>query len=458
MKACFLLFLVLSAQGSLICEEELAIQEFLDYTVVHEVPDDLSGYDVVVVVTPSSVYDESEIEALKAFVESGGGLMLLAEENNKEGTTIVMNQLAQAFSITFNTDRIYDDQDFVQHTSWVSLHTFPVHPVFQGVTHLVYTSGCSLTGEGVAVSTSKTAYSEKYDGIVTYEKGESPVCMVFLEQGKGRIFACGDKELFDTYLSLGDNTLFALNVFDWLAGNPDRIAERLTFKRGALQVTTEAEQLLQAAREKGLQDVFPQAVKTAETLIKEAKTLYDVYKYADSYQKAVQASQTIKSGELNAEAMVSTKVATAQECLSKIEKGAKKYLPSQFEAALYYLQEEKNQKTYKGRMDKADQALALCEEILTGLKGAAEKEITIAVEKVESYKGLFGRTSHHSARIYLQYAEESYNKGEYGEAIEFAEQSQIYSDTAAEEQKKDYVLAVGGILVAVLLGYIYVRK
>jgi hypothetical protein len=252
--------------------------------------------------------------------------------------------------------------------------------------------------------------------------------------------------------------LFALNVFDWLAGKKDRIAERLTSKRNAVQVTAEAEQVLQAAQEKGLQDLFPQSVTTVETLIKEAKTLYDSYRYAASHQKAVQANQLIKDKELAAEAMVLTRITAAQECLSSIEKGAKKYLPSQFEAALYYVEEEKKQGTYIKRMEKVDNALTLCEEIRTGLKGAAEKEIANAAEKVDSYKGLFGRTSHHSARIYLQYAEESYKREEFGEAIEFAEESQSYSDRAEEEQKKDYVLAAGGILVGILVVYIRVRK
>ena len=457
MNVSLLLIVVLSAQGPIVCEE-LAITAFLDYTVVHEIPDDFSGCSVIVLATPSTVYEESAIQQVKTFVQKGGGLMLLAEENNKEGTTLVLNQIAQHFSITFNTDRIYDDINYVEHTSWVSLTEFPSHPVFQGVTTLVYTSGCSVTGDGLLVATANSAYSEKYDGITTYEKGESPPCMVFLEEGAGRIFACGDKELFDTYMSLEDNTLFALNVFDWLAGKKDRIAERLTVKREALQVTAEAERALHAAREKGLQDIFPQSVTAADTLIKEAKTLYDVYNYAGSHQKAGEANQLIKDKELTAEAMVLTRITTAQECLSKIEKGAKKYLPSQFEAALYYIEEEKKQKTYTERMEKIDNALALCEEIRTGLKGAAEKEIATAEEKVGSYKGLFGRTSHHSARIYLQYAEESYEGEEFGEAIEFAEESQIYSDKAEEEQKKDYVLAAGGILFAILVVYIRVRK
>jgi hypothetical protein len=460
MKTCLLILLILSAQQSILFVEELDIAEFLfEYTVIEDdLPDDLSAYGIIVISTPSELFEESEIQALQTFVSSGGGVMLLAEENNKEGTTLVLNQIAQKFSITFNTDKIYDDTYSFHHPSWITLTEFPEHPVFQGIERIVYTSGCSLTGEGLLVHSSQHAYAEKYDGLITYKKGESPACIALLEVGTGRIFACGDKEFFDTYLSLEDNTLFALNVFDWLAGNSDRITERQTYKSDSSRLIAEAESLMQSALDNGLKEILPQSVEMAESLISEAKTLYGSYRYSDAHDRVTRAKQSIIDGQNRAEILIDTKIAAAQECLSKIEMGAKKYLPSQFEAALYYMQEAEHQETYAQKIEKAEKALELCEEIRAELEGAAKKEIQTAAEKMDSYKGLFGRKSHHSARIYVEYAEESYDRGEYGDALTFAEQSQIYSDQAEEEQKKDYILAAGVILIGVLLVYIYVRK
>lgn len=463
MKACFLLLvLVLAAPQpqSILFSEALRITEYLDYSVLHtdELPEDLSTYNVIVISTPLELYEEHQIQSLKTFVESGGGLMLLAEENNMNGTTLVMNQIAEEFSITFNSDRIYDNTLYVDHTSWVLLKKFPPHPVFQGITNVVYTSGCSVEGEGLAIKSSEHAFAEKYDGVVTYIIGEFPPCMVFSELGKGRIFACGDKELFDTYLSLEDNTLFALNIFDWLAGNPDRISKRFADKEKALQTISETESALHTAIENGLKELFLNTVTNVETLLSEAKNLYEVYQFAAAHQKAVQAAQTLISGQDEAQEMVDSRIQAAEQCLSKIEKGAKEYLPSQFEAAHYYLQQVDQEKTYAKKMEKADKALELCEEINTSLEGAAEKEINLATEKVSSFKGLFGRKSHHSARIYLEYAEESYDKENFGDALVYAEQSQIYSDRASKEQKKDYILVAGIGLLVVFVGYIYVRK
>ncbi len=458
MKACLLLLIMLAAPESILFTEELQITDVLEYTVlVEELPNDLSAYQVIVISTPSKTYEAQKISALKAFVESGGGLMLLAEENNQNGTTLVLNQISQEFGITFNSDRIYDDSSYVEDTSWVNLITFSPHPVFQGVTSIVYTSGCSIEGEGMQVQASENAYSEKYDGLVICEKGDFPVCMVFSEVGKGKVFACGDEGIFE-FLHLGDNTWFALNVFDWLTGNQDRIQERLTKKGEAIQVLAEAESALQSAREKGLQEVFPKSLESGETLISEAQTLYESYRYASAIQKALLAKKSLGEEEDRAQKMVDSTVKAASECLSSVEKGAQKYLPSQLEAAQYLVQQVEQEKTYPQKIEKAEEALNLCEEIRTGLEGSAGKEINLATEKLNSYKGLFGRKSHHSARIYLEYAEESYEKGNFGEAIEYAQQSQDYSEKAAQEQKKDYILVAGLVVLVVVLGYIYVRK
>lgn len=460
MKACLLILLLLSSQGSVFVSEELDIQNILPYTIntAEELPDDLSVYDAVVISTPSQLYTEDEINALTQYVHSGGGLMLLAEENNQDGSTLVINKIAEKFSIFFNTDRIYDDEKNIQHTSWVCVPLQPKFPVFQGIHTVVYTSGCSLTANGVVVHTSPTAYAQKYDGITTYEKGETPVCMAFVEAGKGRVFACGDQGLFDTYVSLKDNTLFALNVFDWLTKNTDNISHRLNYKKSSSQLMDEVESLIEISREKGLDELYPEYVEAAENLLSEAHTQYDTYQYVNAHEKAVKARRSLLTGEEAAESKVSEKVEQAETCLSRIEKGAQKYLPAQLEAAHYYLQDVVAQKTYEQKISKAEHALALCNEIRIGLQGAADKEIGIAAEKVDLYTGLFGRGAHHSARVYLEYAQESYDQKNYGDAIEYALQSQKYSDTAAEEQKKDYVLAAGIILVGALVIYVYVRK
>ncbi|MBU7042276.1 MAG: hypothetical protein HXS47_01700, partial [Theionarchaea archaeon] len=166
----------------------------------------------------------------------------------------------------------------------------------------------------------------------------------------------------------------------------------------------------------------------------------------------------LQQGEKNAQATVNATVTSAHDCISQIEEGARDYLPSQLEAAQYYLDEIEEQSTYAQKIDKAEEVLQLCEEIRVGLQGAAEREIEQGTTALITYRGVFGRRDHHSARIYLEYAEESYQKGEYGNAIVFAQQSQIYSERVQQAQKKDYALLAGIIILCVVIIFIYVRK
>jgi hypothetical protein len=482
------MLMFLLAQGSILFTEDLQVTTILHdstITVATDLPDDLSPYEVVVISTPSTLFEEETIQQLLSFIESGGGIMLLAEENNHEGTTLVLNQIAQEFSIMFHSDRIYDDQHFYQHTSWISLKEFPSHPVFQGITTLVYPAGCSFqqsidTGisedsgtsedsgasevieptsnvQGL-VSASLHAYSEKYDGLVIHERGSRPACMGFFTVGEGRLFVCGDRDMFHTQLTLADNTLFALNVFDWLAGNTEAIANRFQYKSAAQTSISDAESLLQSALSHGLEEMAPTTIEQASALIEEADRLFSAYRFADSNGKAEEALRLLEQGERDAQATVDDAITSARKCVSQIEEGARDYLPSQLEAAQYYLEEIEEQSTYAQKIDKATQVLELCEEIRIGLQGAAEREIKEATNNLGTYKGVFGRRDHHSARIYLEYAEESYKKGDYGDAIVFAQQSQIYSDQVEQEQKKDYILLAGIIILCAVLVFIYVRK
>ncbi|MBU7033520.1 MAG: hypothetical protein HXS53_13400, partial [Theionarchaea archaeon] len=456
------MLILILAQGSILFTDDLKVTTLLhdsSISVAMDIPADLSAFDAVVISTPPTMYSVEKIQQLKSYVESGGGIMLLAEENNLDGTTLVLNQIAQEFSIMFYSDRVYDDQNYYEHSSWISLTSFPSHPVFQGITSLVYASGCSFevvepagTGdtqvrgaiavEGI-ITASSHAYSEKYDGLLVHERGSFPACIGFFTVGEGRMMVCGDLGLFHDQLDLADNTLFALNLFDWLAGNTENIAERLHYKSLASDNISSAQSLLQSALSHGLNEMNPIIIQQANFLIDEADRLFTSYHYEDSSRKAEEALHLIQQGESEAQAAVDAAIASAQTCISQIERGAREYLPSQLEAATYYFNEITDQETYKEKIEKAREVITLCEEIRVGLQGAAEREIEQATAAIGPYRGIFGRRDHHSARVYLEYAQESAEKGEYGEAIVFAQQSQIYSEKVEQEQKKDYVLLAG---------------
>lgn len=60
---------------------------------------DLAGVGVVVLKTPSTPYDESEIAALERFVKQGGGLWALGDHTNVFGTSTVLNEAMSPFGL-----------------------------------------------------------------------------------------------------------------------------------------------------------------------------------------------------------------------------------------------------------------------------------------------------------------------------------------------------------------------
>ncbi|MBI4161976.1 MAG: hypothetical protein HY509_05970, partial [Acidobacteria bacterium] len=71
----------------------------------------LTDFDVLIVKTPTEPYSPEEVEAVRRFVDGGGGLLLIGDHTNLFGMGTVLNGLAGPFGIRFR----YDD-------------TFPLRP------------------------------------------------------------------------------------------------------------------------------------------------------------------------------------------------------------------------------------------------------------------------------------------------------------------------------------------
>ena len=71
-------------------------------------PDVLSGYDVVILKTPTLTYGVDELDALQAFVRSGGGIWMIGDHTDVFGTASCLNQLGAALGIQFVADSLDD--------------------------------------------------------------------------------------------------------------------------------------------------------------------------------------------------------------------------------------------------------------------------------------------------------------------------------------------------------------
>ena len=169
----------------------------------------LSGYDVLLVLRPSEAFQDSEVEAITSYVESGGGLWMLEDVGNSEPLS---NTLAAEFGVTFNADQVLDyySADYEHPT----IDFFQPHPVTTGVGSFLYNRGCSLVANFPAVVIARASmYSETTSGLA----GDIPV-LAAAEYGNGRAVFIGDMTPLANYVGLSDDhKLLLANTVAWLS-------------------------------------------------------------------------------------------------------------------------------------------------------------------------------------------------------------------------------------------------
>ncbi|MHC4423274.1 MAG: PEP-CTERM sorting domain-containing protein [Planctomycetota bacterium] len=166
--------------------------------------DDPGEYDVIVVCLASaydSVYTPTEVERIENFVDDGGGLLLMGDQQFNPNANI--QPVASQFGIGLGISTPVPDEIY---TSDVASH-----PIFDGVGQIfMYVAG-ELSASG---SASAVAWQE--------ESPYKPIGAV-AQYGQGRVVALGDcslwtvSEAYWDYFHEADNPEFSLNTFNYLA-------------------------------------------------------------------------------------------------------------------------------------------------------------------------------------------------------------------------------------------------
>lgn len=169
----------------------------------------LARYDILVLFFPVVALTSGELSAVLSFVEDGGGLLLVGADASNwwEFRSTNLNSLSTTFGITFQSTTVTE-----------IITTFSVHNITYGVSEL-HTEGDDI--DACTLSVSAPAIS-----IINSTKGS---VVAISESGLGRIVCVGGPAPFYMYRKgasgYGNSHFqFSLNVIDWLARNPERLA------------------------------------------------------------------------------------------------------------------------------------------------------------------------------------------------------------------------------------------
>ncbi|MEO8562154.1 MAG: DUF4350 domain-containing protein [bacterium] len=145
--------------------------------------------------TPDPKYiEDSEIDALDAWVKDGGRLVLLGNDKGHAEFSH-FNKLASRFGIQFL------EETYPRMTGKAILVATGPHPIFAGglQAYIVEVAPLKLTAPAEAVLT---------------DKGTD--IMALAHVGRGLVFALGDPWLYDEYIGRNDNVAIATNLFTML--------------------------------------------------------------------------------------------------------------------------------------------------------------------------------------------------------------------------------------------------
>lgn len=107
----------------------------------------LDACDVLVLKVPTRPYANAEIEAVKRFVERGGGLLLIGEHTDVYHTSEFLNPVARLFGIEYRHDCVFGIDAVFEDRFEVG---FAPHPALQYCRAFDFATSCSLDCRGAA--------------------------------------------------------------------------------------------------------------------------------------------------------------------------------------------------------------------------------------------------------------------------------------------------------------------
>jgi hypothetical protein len=200
-----------------------------DITLMEVITTELRSATAWVIAAPVRLYTAEERDALIAFVDDGGRLLLVADPTRPRppeeesgfldlsailfpvSATPAINSVANAFGAVFFDDYLYNLNDNDGNYRNVRLNHFGDAALTDGLDSVVFFATHSVRSDGVALVGGS-------DGTLSSTRtGETDLSAAALA-GNGRVLALGDLSVLSApYHTVADNDRFLSNIADWLA-------------------------------------------------------------------------------------------------------------------------------------------------------------------------------------------------------------------------------------------------
>ena len=172
-------------------------QTYMEFPITRQ---NLAPYDILIINIPEWNFTASEVDAVKSWIEDGGGLWVLGDTN----TAFIpenqnLNYLLKDFDIKLNTS--------IPHLP-TSTKYLPLHPIHEEVSELSFIATAYLNISGSAKA-------------IAYE--DSNIIAAVQQWENGRIFIAGDINCVSDFIESDDNYRFAVNIANWLSASNAKV-------------------------------------------------------------------------------------------------------------------------------------------------------------------------------------------------------------------------------------------
>lgn len=426
------------------------------------IPQSISQYKLITIITPDKGISSEEIPRLLDFVNSGGTLLIIAEDFTEASSITQINRLLSSLNIEVNVDRVYDDTNFASYNTNVLVQGDDNYLPSKGVSKIIFVSGSSLKGEfDGELKSNITSYSKNYDEFQTYGKGQRPPISGFIKYGKGMVIIVGDKSLFeDTYVVQEDNALFVMNLFDFAIGDANAIDQRIQYKKNYDQETNSFLSYFDSMKKNGFSEIKPTETNRITSLIQQAQGYYSFGLYREAYTTISQAITLLESQMDFIDAEFNEKIQKAKNLESEARsKGIAVADEALFNEGVYYLTQAEKEINLTKRIELIDKSIEVLEKFGQGDMQRTKIEIDTADSKLKKAKEtLFYENDVQKADELLTEAKRLFNRGNYSDAFSMATESQKYSERALEKYNIFKIILGLGLLLGALLLMIITKR
>lgn len=171
-------------------------------------------------------YSQSEVLAITNFVGAGGGLLVIADNNDRAHHARMLEPLGKilGFSISPTTTQESNPTQLLGNPNAFRANSFNAHPITTGLRQFVVRSAGGVTGLSPLVQGSPESWSDQIGAkgvnnqFKEREDASQPALMAAGNYGQGRVVVIADRAAFSReLLPVEDNAQLFSNALAWLS-------------------------------------------------------------------------------------------------------------------------------------------------------------------------------------------------------------------------------------------------